>query len=407
MKKLLTLMMMLSFNLSSAPYETAQRFSQGDTISADVLNDVLDRLELSLKEIEVPELVGEWAATQYVCNDGGQRSDLDATLNQTGACNNQVNLQSGTNVENLLIRRSDIVTVTRVSGSDTAVNMAFEANQMFCPDGAGDCWPSNNIAATHECIFTAYGALLACKLDEATPRQNGGRITAFFNVTRLSPTRLKLFWGPYRGASIFNFIILDKGKLPPKTPKNLSVSLSSGEATLTYVPGDATQTGYDVQRKEGINGSYVSIETPSFETYVDSTITKGKRYWYRVFAKNANGTSSGSNVIQINYGNTPPSINVSSTVSVIENTISVISVGATDANGDGLTYSISNVGSGTDAEDLSITSEGTIQFNAAPDYEAPADSDTNNIYNIRVVVSDGTDETTQDVSVVVLDDDGD
>ena len=30
-------------------YETAQRFQEGDTISAEVLNDILDRMELALK----------------------------------------------------------------------------------------------------------------------------------------------------------------------------------------------------------------------------------------------------------------------------------------------------------------------------------------------------------------------
>ena len=55
--------------LSADPYETAQRFTSGDVISAEVLNDILDRIELSLKDITVAELVGTWSATQHVCGN--------------------------------------------------------------------------------------------------------------------------------------------------------------------------------------------------------------------------------------------------------------------------------------------------------------------------------------------------
>ena len=41
--------------LHADPYETAQRFTAGDVISAEVLNDILDRIELSLKDIERDE----------------------------------------------------------------------------------------------------------------------------------------------------------------------------------------------------------------------------------------------------------------------------------------------------------------------------------------------------------------
>ena len=63
MKKII--LILLAFNLSGAPYESAQRFSEGDTISAEVLNDILDRIELSLKPIEVSELPGTWEINQY------------------------------------------------------------------------------------------------------------------------------------------------------------------------------------------------------------------------------------------------------------------------------------------------------------------------------------------------------
>ena len=77
MKKII--LILLAFNLSGAPYESAQRFSEGDTISAEVLNDILDRIELSLKPIEVSELPGTWEAKQYWCGMSLNDPTIDAT----------------------------------------------------------------------------------------------------------------------------------------------------------------------------------------------------------------------------------------------------------------------------------------------------------------------------------------
>ena len=59
---------------------------------------------------------------------------------------------------------------------------------------------------------------------------------------------------------------------------------------------------------------------------------------------------------------------------------------ASDADGDSLSYSLS----GADAADFSINANGLLRFISAPDFDSPADSDTNNVYNIVVTVSDGT-----------------
>ena len=59
---------------------------------------------------------------------------------------------------------------------------------------------------------------------------------------------------------------------------------------------------------------------------------------------------------------------------------------ASDGDGDSLSYSLS----GADAADFSIDANGLIKFVAVPSLATPADSDTDNVYNIVVTVSDGT-----------------
>ena len=102
--------------------------------------------------------------------------------------------------------------------------------------------------------------------------------------------------------------------------------------------------------------------------------------------------------------NTAPAIDISSTVTVQENQINVLTAVVSDADsGDTLTLSISG---GQDAALFSIDNDsGLITFNTAPDYEAPSDADATNDYEIQVSVSDGKESVARSVIVSVSDDD--
>jgi serralysin len=89
------------------------------------------------------------------------------------------------------------------------------------------------------------------------------------------------------------------------------------------------------------------------------------------------------------------------TVSVAENATAVTTVTATDADLPAATLTYSIVG-GTDAALFSIdAATGALSFNAAPDYEAPADANADNVYDVTVQVSDGTLTDTQAIVVTV------
>ena len=63
--------------------------------------------------------------------------------------------------------------------------------------------------------------------------------------------------------------------------------------------------------------------------------------------------------------------------------------------------------SGADAGDFSISAAGVLTFRNSPDYEAPADADTNNMYMVTVNADDGTNMAGHSVIVMVTDvDDG-
>lgn len=107
--------------------------------------------------------------------------------------------------------------------------------------------------------------------------------------------------------------------------------------------------------------------------------------------------------------NTPPVVTsngggVTAAIDVAENSTAVTTVTATDADfpAQTLTYSISG---GADAARFAINNtSGALMFVSAPDFEAPSDVGTDNVYDVQVTVSDGAGGTdVQDISVTVTD----
>ena len=103
-------------------------------------------------------------------------------------------------------------------------------------------------------------------------------------------------------------------------------------------------------------------------------------------------------------GTLPPSFSSGTAVSVDENTDPfdvIYTADATDPDGTDITYTLS----GEDAADFNIDAmTGELTFVATPDWEMPADDDTDNIYNIQVTATDEDGEAvTRDVAITVDD----
>jgi hypothetical protein len=87
-----------------------------------------------------------------------------------------------------------------------------------------------------------------------------------------------------------------------------------------------------------------------------------------------------------------PVITSANAANVAENATAVLTVTATDADLPAQTLSYSITG-GADAALFQIVGD-QLQFVSAPDYEAPADADTNNVYLVQVTANDGAGLTT-------------
>ena len=107
------------------------------------------------------------------------------------------------------------------------------------------------------------------------------------------------------------------------------------------------------------------------------------------------GGSGGSSV-----PNSAPTLSGEKTFSLVESQTRVSDLVATDPDGD----SVSMFLSGEDSEYFTISSFGRLSFVSAADFEEPLDFDKDNVYQISVRVSDGTNSRSYDLTVQVLDD---
>ena len=97
--------------------------------------------------------------------------------------------------------------------------------------------------------------------------------------------------------------------------------------------------------------------------------------------------------------NTAPVFTSGNSVSVPENSTVVTRVSASDPEGDPVTYSLAG---GIDADLFDMdTQSGELRFKQPADFEAPADSNRNNVYAVAVAASDGVKTAWQALDVSV------
>jgi hypothetical protein len=141
-----------------------------------------------------------------------------------------------------------------------------------------------------------------------------------------------------------------------------------------------------------VSGSEIKISDSGQLTFVTAPDYETKNS-YSATVTVSDGTDSVTQAITVgvdDVNDQAPTISSSATFSAAENQTAIGTVTASDADGDSLTYSVSG-------SEISISDSGQLTFVTAPDYE------TKNSYSATVTVSDGTNSTTQDITVNVTD----
>jgi hypothetical protein len=146
------------------------------------------------------------------------------------------------------------------------------------------------------------------------------------------------------------------------------------------------------------------VSPRDFENPSDSNLDS--IYEVVVRASSTGGSDDQTLFVNVSDNNEEPTITsngggASATITLAENVSSVTTVIAADPEGDTRTYTISG---GVDAARFAINSAtGALSFVANPDFETPADSDANNVYDVivRATSTGGFDE--QSLAITVSD----
>ena len=145
-------------------------------------------------------------------------------------------------------------------------------------------------------------------------------------------------------------------------------------------------------------GEVSFIAAPDFEMPGDAD--GDNVYDIIVTASDGTNRTNHNVAITVTNENNIPVFTSPAAVSVRENQVAAYEAAATDDEGDPLVYSLS----GTDAVLFTINANtGEVSFITAPDFEMPGDADGDNVYDITVTASDGTNRTDQSVAITVTD----
>ena len=182
----------------------------------------------------------------------------------------------------------------------------------------------------------------------------------------------------------------------------VTASDADAGSTLTYsIIGGADAAQFTV---DAATGALSFVSAPDFETPTDV----GGNNVYDVTVQVSDGTLTDTQAIAVtvtNVNDNAPVITsngggAAASVSVAENATAVTTVTATDADaGTTLSYSIAG---GADAAKFTVDgAPARSVVRRGPDFETPTDAGANNVYDVRVQVSDGTNVDTQDIAVTV------
>ena len=171
--------------------------------------------------------------------------------------------------------------------------------------------------------------------------------------------------------------------------------------TLTYsISGGADAAAF---RIDSSSGALSFVNAPNFEAPTDAN--GDDVYDVTVQASDGSLTATQAIAVTVNDVNEPPTITsngggATAGISIPENSTAVTTVTAADPDAHTtLSYSLAG---GADASKFQIDSvSGALSFIAAPNFEAPTDSDADNVYDVTVQVSDGELTASQAIAVTV------
>ena len=232
------------------------QFSEGDVISANVMNNLLSRVNNVQKGYtNSSEIVGSWNCTTYAI-----ANNCDSQFTSTG--------------DGVTVAKSQLFRFSCTGGVCTGEADSFD------PRSCNHL--SNSKVST---TYSLFGNTMA----------SGWGING---IQKISDS--DFIWQVNGSLPQQTFTRCQKQNDVPNPPNNLLATVSGTSVVLTWVDQSTDETGFKVQRKTSAAGTWIDITTTAANatSYTNSNLAAGT-YWYRVLATNNNGDSISSSEVQI------------------------------------------------------------------------------------------------------------
>ena len=261
-------------SLMGADFETTHEFKSGDTISADMMNELFENIKLSKTNILSSDLVGTWSCKVSVRYSNNNVSDWTVDS------------------DSLYNQLTSEITFS-ADGDGTYSYQSSAPNPFYATDARAIGSGYNYIVASNSFYFKypRYGS-----------GQSEGDQKANYHLSKISKTSYLFTLGFSDLIPTPDSLICDKQNLPPIAPTLDNVTASGKTVSLAWTDNSDDETGFNVLRKDTLKGIWDNVTTSSTSadatSYID-TVTAAGLYWYRVSATNSNGDSTGSKVVKV------------------------------------------------------------------------------------------------------------
>ena len=252
-------------NLIGEDFDPPHTFSCGDTISADMMNEIFDYIKNANKMITASELLGTWSCEVYT---------------QTSGCAAYTSLGTDS------LYRYNSTTLVMTDDNDGTYSYTSTIPNIFnCADNATGL--GNWVIKNNTLFVDVYK--WGIKGNPSVEAQLG-----FAKLKKISNT--KFLMESEQAKTIF--AECDKQNLPPTTPATLTASASGTTVSLAWSDNSTNETNFNVLRRDSCDGSFSIVDNVTKNESTDTVPAAGS-YWYRVSASNDNGTSVPSKMVRV------------------------------------------------------------------------------------------------------------
>ena len=268
---ILLLKFLLFINISyGEDFKSIHNFSAGDVLSADVLNELFTYIKESKTVADYTYILGAWTCTSLISNEAGAQ--------------NNTSEWSFTTSDNLSMKLNS--TITFSDDGDSTYSLTTSS--------------PNPIVFDNTSSYSSPFSILEDTMTITVLKSSGDIFGAFYVLSKLSKNKFRMSLLNANESAMVNFVICNRKNIPPDAPTNLTSSVSSKSISLSWTDNSNNETGFEINRKDSLTGSYSLITTTNqnITSYTD-TVSSSGTYWYRINSTNSNGDSVGTNLVKV------------------------------------------------------------------------------------------------------------